>query len=304
MKTFRRGLRIDGWKWLWSIAMLSFFGGVTFSVFSGDEPGPSLADAAETTEGTATTAEAANGGDHKGDSAKSEPEATKDPVIKRTVEGCLADSATLEDLKRQKRDLEMRQKDLAAREAELKAREQALAGEIGKLSEVREEISKIDGDRKKENEAKVAKLVETIESMNPKAAAGLVAAIDETLAVQAISRLSTAKLAKILNIMDPARSTKLSELLAGVTRVKKIKHASPSAPGADDASVVTADRGRSQSAEPATAPAKGGDQYDGKSHEQANNRSTSDAADSNGSSGTRRQPASGDGQKVGEVSKR
>lgn len=238
-------MRIDRWKALWSVAVLAIFGGAVVSVFAGDEtatpkgsPSPLVTEAA------------ADGNNDDSDESS----------IHKTSDGCLADAATLEDLRRQKRELEARTRDLSSRESELRARETALADEMKKLVEARDEFSKMDGDRKKENEGKVAKLVETIESMNPKAASALVSAIDEGLAVQAMSRLSTPKLAKMMNVMDPQRSTKLSELLVGVTRAKRVKSTSN-----DGVAAVTAER--------ALSPRKGGDEDDGKSHEQASNKS-------------------------------
>ncbi len=144
-----------------------------------------------------------------------------DPVVEATDEGCLADSATLEDLKRQKRDLETRTRGLEARELDLKAREKALSEQLKQISEAREEVVKLDGEKKKVDETRVTKLIETLETMNPKAASALLGSIDDSLAVTAMTRLSTSKLAKVMNVMEPARSTKLSELLAGVTRAKK-----------------------------------------------------------------------------------
>lgn len=295
MRQATRPVRVDRWKALWTIAMVSFFGGGAYSVIGGDEAAIATADAASGGE-SAPAGEGTHGDANPGESKRAEAPA-QDPVVRRTAEGCLADSATLDDLKRQKRELEARQRELSAREAELKAREQALMDEMQKLSAARDEIARIDGDRKKEDEAKVAKLVETIESMNPKSAAALVASIDDGLAVQAMTRLTTPKLAKIMNVMDPARSTKLSELLAGVTRARKSKPASNPVATTEDAAAVTAERARGQSAERSPAPAKGGEQYDGKSHEQANNRSSADE-------GARKPASLGSVQKGGESAKR
>jgi len=248
----RGGRGIDGWKVLWSIAVIGFFSGVVMSVFAGDDRGQvqEQAEPSEHTDLTDTTVSSASAPS----AAAGDTATVKEPVIEKTDEGCLADAATLEDLKRQKRELEARGRELAARESELKARELALSDEMAKLADARDEIGKADGAKKKEAEAKVTKLVETLESMSPKAAAPLVASLDEALAVQAMSRLSTTKLAKLMNVMDPIRSTRLSEIMAGVTRAKR-RGATPTGNGgsasattSDDSSAVTSDRAKTAAA--------------------------------------------------------
>jgi flagellar motility protein MotE (MotC chaperone) len=142
-------------------------------------------------------------------------------VVKPNDEGCLADAAALEDMRNQKLTLENRLRELEARDADLKAREKAIAEQLKQLEAMREEITKLDFEKRKGNELKVSKIIETLEVMNPKAASNMLATMDEGLAVTAMSKLSTAKLAKVMNVMEPSRSSKLSELLAGVTRAKK-----------------------------------------------------------------------------------
>lgn len=234
-------MRMDRWRTFWIVAVVGFFGGSVALVFTGDDSG-TAAVAAEQSGGT--------------ESAKSD----QDPHS----EGCLADSATLEDLRRQKAALEARNAELNTRETELKSREQALGEQIKSLAAARDEIEKIDQGKKTESDAKVAKLVDAVENMNPKAAAQLIASIDDTLATATMARLSTAKLAKVLNVMDPARSAKLSELLAGVARAK-------TRPTSHDVAVATTERAPAASPR-ANGPSKGGDTNDGKSHEQASNR--------------------------------
>jgi flagellar motility protein MotE (MotC chaperone) len=134
--------------------------------------------------------------------------------------GCLADPAAVEDLQRRRDELDARDKDLKTRETELKARERALEEELQKIAAVREDIEKIEGARKKESSDKVAKLVETFETMSPKAASALMTTLDESLAVAAMAKISTAKLARIMNSMEPRKSARLSELLAGVVRTR------------------------------------------------------------------------------------
>jgi flagellar motility protein MotE (MotC chaperone) len=266
-----RPMRIDRWKTFWAIAVTSFFGGSVALVFTGDDV------AAEADHAPAAAVAPAHG------DSVTQSAAASEVVVAKTAEGCLADSATLDDLRRQKLEIEGKQKDIGAREAELKAREQALEERIKSIDTMRDEIARIEQGRKNEAEAKVAKLVETVESMNPKAASTLLAALDEGLATSTMARLSTAKLAKVMNVMDPSRSTRLSELLAGVARAKT-RSAAPAAPAS------TASKGAAEAATgraparsgQADGPSKGGDTNDGKSHDQqqSSNRTTADGSSS------------------------
>lgn len=257
---------IDRWKSFWVILVAGFFGGSVALVFTGDDAG-TAANAAESEHAASTAASAPANGD-----AVTEAAAAPMVTIAKTADGCLADTATLEDLRRHKTEIDARQKELNAREAELKAREQALDERIKSIAAMRDEMDKIEQARKGEGEAKVAKLVETVESMNPKASAILLASLDESLATATMSRLSTAKLAKVMNVMDPVRSTRLSELLAGVARAKT-RIVAPAT------TVATTERAPAASGGKASGPSKGGDANDGKSHEQqSSNRTNADGS--------------------------
>jgi flagellar motility protein MotE (MotC chaperone) len=262
-------MRIDRWKSFWVIAIVGFFGGSVALVFTGDDAG-TAANAAEA-EHAAPAKEGAPAATQDG--AVAETAAAPMLTIAKTAEGCLADTATLEDLRRHKTEIESRQKELNAREAELKAREQALDEQIKSLAVMRDEMDKIEQARKGEGEAKVAKLVETVESMNPKASAILLASLDEGLATATMSRLSTAKLAKVMNVMDPVRSTRLSELLAGVARARTRTVAPAAAVATTERLPATSNSGKT------SGPSKGGDANDGKSHEQqSSNRTNADGS--------------------------
>jgi flagellar motility protein MotE (MotC chaperone) len=168
-------------------------------------------------------------------------------------DGSCVSGAALEDLSKQRTNLEAREKELANRENELRSMEQGIREELKKLTLAREEIVKLNELRKKENQEKVTKIVETVESMSPKAAAALFGTLDDALAVTAMERISTAKLAKIMNVMEPGRSTRLTELLAGVVRARS-------------AGDISSRQLASRDAEgPAVKSAKGGEKNDGQS---------------------------------------
>ncbi len=141
---------------------------------------------------------------------------------KRTQTGCIVDEAALEDFKKTKMDNEAREKDLTGREADLKAREKAFAEELKKLEQTRDSIKKISDEKKKEREEKVAKLVETFLTMSPKAAAKILATLDDDLAVSVLSQMEIVRLAKVMNVMEPSRSAQLSEMLVGISKLSRI----------------------------------------------------------------------------------
>jgi flagellar motility protein MotE (MotC chaperone) len=146
--------------------------------------------------------------------AASEPEAQ--PAVKAvSAEPSCIPAQALADLNQRRKTLDEREAALQARDQELAAREKAIEERIKQLQAFRDEASKMGAAKKKESEEKIARTVELLESMNPKAASQLVASSDEHLAVEAISRMSAAKLSKIMNIMEPKRSVRLMELLAG-----------------------------------------------------------------------------------------
>ncbi len=157
------------------------------------------------------------------------------------VHSCITDPVVVDDLRKRKDELDAREKELKAREVELSAKAKAIEEEIQKMEGIRADMAKIDQSRKKDNEERVAKLVETVQLMSPKGAAQLVTHLDEGLAVATLSKMDSIKLAKILNLMEPAKSSRLSELLAGVVRARGEK---PLSLGRADTAITTASAAR------------------------------------------------------------
>lgn len=138
---------------------------------------------------------------------------------------CLADSTAIEDIRKSKEEIEVRRKELAAKESEIKAREQALNEEIKKLLKARDELLASQDIKKKVDEERLNKLVETLLTMSPKASSRLLSAVDEELAVAAIYRMDTVRLGKILNVMDTPISSRLSEQMVGLVKRQKLAQA-------------------------------------------------------------------------------
>ncbi|MBC7384548.1 MAG: hypothetical protein H7301_00110 [Cryobacterium sp.] len=164
--------------------------------------------------------------------AKADPEAKPAAPVAKKSTGCLTGEASIQDLQDLKRDLAKREQELKRRESEIAAKESAVQEELKKLDQAKEEIKQTQALGDSKNEEKITKLVETFESMSPKAASAIVSAVDDRLAVEAMSRLSSAKLGKILAAMDPTKSAPLTEKLAGVVRAKRSDTRNPASIGA------------------------------------------------------------------------
>jgi flagellar motility protein MotE (MotC chaperone) len=181
--------------------------------------------------------------------------------------GCLSDPSVLDEIRAQRESLAKAQKELAAKEQELKERETAMAEELKKVQAIRDDINKTDELRKKQNEEKVAKVIETLGTMSPKASAKMLAELDNVLAVEVLVKMDTAKLAKIMNLLEPKRASELTEMLAGVTRAKTVANL-PKASLASADSVTGRDGVRPNSNQ------KGGENYDGQNQDNSNKSSS------------------------------
>lgn len=156
------------------------------------------------------------------------------------VETCLTDPSVVEEMRKRREELDLREKALSQKEGEITARAKAMEEELKRMEAVRDDMAKIDLSRKKENEERIAKLVETISLMSPKAASQLVSSLEEGLAVSTLSKMDNQKLAKVLNLMEPAKASRLSELLAGVVRARSKASLSQPKPDKSETAAVPA----------------------------------------------------------------
>ncbi len=136
------------------------------------------------------------------------------PAASVAASECLASEEVIRDLENREKKIKQKEEALVEKEKELAAQQVAIKEEMNKL-EIRQ--GEIQSARSKElaaNEEKVSKLIETLESMSPKAAAGVLGGVDEELAVVALSRLTSVKGGKILSNLKNDKSSRLSELMA------------------------------------------------------------------------------------------
>ena len=198
----------------WTFAVLTFVSGASITLLGANTVQSADEAPAAAAAGAAAPVAAAK-------DAPVAPEAAapkKDVVSTSAYNSCLSDPVVLEEISKKRQEIEARQKDLQSKESELKARETAINDELKKLTDMRDEIAKLDTSRRLQNQEKVAKVIETLQTMSPKASAQMLTTLDDGLAVSVISQMDTVKLSKIMNIMEPKRASKLTELLAGVVR--------------------------------------------------------------------------------------
>ena len=143
-------------------------------------------------------------------------------VLAKGYQGCLTDEVALQDVKAARAELEKLKRDLDKRESELNARAKAVSEELAKLEGLQKDLKTAQGASSAKDEEKIAKLVETFESMSPKSAAAILATLDRSLAVSAMNKVSAQKLGKILSAMPTNKSTELTEALAGVVPAKGV----------------------------------------------------------------------------------
>lgn len=128
-------------------------------------------------------------------------------------ESCLVDQRALEDIKKHREEIKTKEENIVKREQEIEAKEKALQEEFTRLKEIRDQINLVETQTDAKLEEQTAKLVETLEKMNPKKAAKILSDVQDRLAVSAMMRLPTDKLAKIMNNVDSERSVKLAQYM-------------------------------------------------------------------------------------------
>lgn len=127
------------------------------------------------------------------------------------------------ELDARRTQLEQKEKDLAERDRRIAEREKELDSKILKLENLRAAVSGELEVQRKNNEERVIKMVNVLETMTPKSAAGVMESLDDGLAVDVLKRMDVKKVAKVMNIMDKARSARLSEQMTGYYKIASSK---------------------------------------------------------------------------------
>jgi flagellar motility protein MotE (MotC chaperone) len=127
---------------------------------------------------------------------------------------CLASQEIIEDLEAREKKLLERETALKEKEKELQAQAVAIKEELSKLEAKKGDDQVARQKAVAAREEQVNKLMETFEGMSPKAAAQVLAGVEEELAVMALSRLTSVKAGKVLSNLKAEKSARLSELMA------------------------------------------------------------------------------------------
>jgi flagellar motility protein MotE (MotC chaperone) len=143
--------------------------------------------------------------------AKSEGHAVKK---KPASYGCLASEEVIQDIEEREKKIKEKEEALVEKQKDLDAQLKAVKEELAKLDTKQGEIQNNKAKELAANEEKVNKLIETLETMSPKAAAGVIGGVDEELAVTALTRITSVKAGKILSNLKNDKSSRLSEMMA------------------------------------------------------------------------------------------
>ena len=105
--------------------------------------------------------------------------------------------------------LKRRERTLDLREADLKKTQIELQRWIGELETVRDQLISVQTSE----DDQVSGLVEMVENMRPKNAAGVLVQMDQKLAVRVIDAMDRSKAGKAMAVMEPEKAAKLAENL-------------------------------------------------------------------------------------------
>jgi flagellar motility protein MotE (MotC chaperone) len=121
-------------------------------------------------------------------------------------------------LRERKMELDLREQELARLEEELQKQKLEIEGRLQRLTEVRDDISKLLSERVKVDQERVGKLVEFYSSMKPQQAATIMEKIDEDLAVEILGQMKKKNAAEIINLLQADKARRLSEKFAGYAK--------------------------------------------------------------------------------------
>lgn len=113
-------------------------------------------------------------------------------------------------LSERREELDRRERDLTTREAVVKLSEKKLDGRLAKINAAIGKYDERIGALNDEEEKRMAAVVKTYESMDPKKAAGIFNALDEKVLLQVATRMKPRTFAEVLANMDIKRATSLT----------------------------------------------------------------------------------------------
>jgi len=122
--------------------------------------------------------------------------------------------ALLQKLSERRQQLDAQAKKLETRESLLGAAEKRLDERINRLKEIEASIDALIERFDKQEEGRIAKLVQVYESMKPKSAAAIFDQLDIDILLAVAKRMDEAKMAEVLSKMTPEAAKRLTVEMA------------------------------------------------------------------------------------------
>ena len=141
-----------------------------------------------------------------------EPEKPSDPNDISTMSG--SEVALLQKLVSRREELESQSRKLETRETLLTAAEKRVEERITKLKEIESSVAALIERFDKQEEERLAKLVQVYESMKPKSAAAIFDQLDMPVLLSVAKRMDEAKMAEVLSKMSPDAAKRLTMEMA------------------------------------------------------------------------------------------
>jgi len=121
----------------------------------------------------------------------------------------------IEMIERKNRELQTREAELQAREENLKTLEKKVREDLQKIEAALVRSEELAGAREGMIETNINSLVKVYSSMKSADAASILETVDETIAIQIISRMKSKVAGKILGKMNRPAAKSISERIAG-----------------------------------------------------------------------------------------
>ena len=144
------------------------------------------------------------------------PVAVPMPSLSRpsATEPSNAERALLQDLRRRREQLDAREHALEERNAVLEAAEARLQSKIDHMAALQTRLDDLDQARRQRQDANWSGLVKVYESMKPRDAAAIFDVLDMHVLLEVLDRMNERKAAGILAAMQPERARLATQMLA------------------------------------------------------------------------------------------
>ncbi len=125
-----------------------------------------------------------------------------------------AERGLLQDLRRRREQLDAREHALEERNAVLEAAEARLQSKIDHMVALQARLDELDHARKQRQDANWSGLVKVYESMKPRDAAAIFDVLDMHVLLEVLDRMNERKAAGVLAAMQPERARLATQMLA------------------------------------------------------------------------------------------